>query len=144
MSFNTFPCTLVSSQLSGKAAKTWVSILFTQPRSKMDGSPLTISQWTLACDIQSFRLYLAALSAFGSVIIRELFTILAYSSFLGVYGTNQSNIQRYLCCKSEKTARKAIWMNSLALIAINVTAAFVGLIMFGYYAGCDPLKGKLD
>ena len=33
-------------------------------------------------------------------------------------------------------------MNSLALIAINVTAAFVGLIMFAYYAGCDPLKGN--
>lgn len=63
-----------------------------------------------------------------------------FGVWLGVYGTNQSNIQRYLCCKSEKTARKAIWMNSLALIAINVTAAFVGLIMFGYYAGCDPLK----
>ena len=28
-----------------------------------------------------------------------------------------------------ETARKAIWMNSLALIAINDTAAFVGLIM---------------
>lgn len=139
MSFNTFPCTPVSSRSFGKAAATWASTLFTRLRSKMDVSPLTISRWTLACDIQSFRLYLAALSAFGSVSINNFASI---NFFLGVYGTNQSNIQRYLCCKSEKTARKAIWMNSLALIAINVTAAFVGLIMFAYYAGCDPLKGN--
>jgi hypothetical protein len=136
---NTFQCMPVSSRSFGKAVATWVLNLFTQQRSKMDVSLLTISQWTLACDIQSFRLYLAALSAFGSVVIR----IFASFYFLsGVYGTNQSNIQRYLCCKSEKTARNAIWINSLALIAINFTAAFVGLIMFAYYVGCDPLKGN--
>ena len=63
-------------------------------------------------------------------------------NFSGLYGTNQSNIQRYICCNSERTARKAIWMNSFALIAINITAALTGLIMFAYYVGCDPLSGR--
>ena len=62
-----------------------------------------------------------------------------FGLWLGLYGVNQSNVQRYVSCKSESEARKAVWLNSAALIVINVTAALVGLIMFTYYVECDPL-----
>ena len=53
---------------------------------------------------------------------------------------NQSNVQRYVSCKNEKEAKKAVWINSGALILINVTAAMAGLIMYAYYHSCDPLQ----
>ena len=62
-----------------------------------------------------------------------------FGLWLGLYGVNQSNVQRYVSCKSESEARKAVWLNSAALIVINVTAATAGLIMFAYYVDCDPL-----
>lgn len=63
-----------------------------------------------------------------------------FGLWLGLYGVNQSNVQRYVSCKSESEARKAVWLNSLALIVINATAAMSGLIMFAYYVDCDPLE----
>ena len=62
-----------------------------------------------------------------------------FGLWLGLYGTNQSNVQRYISCKSESEARKAVWYNAIALILINFTAATAGLVMFSYYKDCDPL-----
>ena len=60
--------------------------------------------------------------------------------WLGVYGVNQSNVQRYVSCRTVKEASKAVWINCFALIMINFTAASSGLVMFAYYNGCDPMK----
>ena len=63
-----------------------------------------------------------------------------FGLWLGVYGVNQSNVQRYISCKSAKEASKAVWINCGALILINFTACASGLVMFAYYHGCDPLE----
>ena len=63
-----------------------------------------------------------------------------FGLWLGLYGVNQSNVQRYVSCKNETEAKKAVWINSAALILINFTAALAGLIMYAYYHSCDPLS----
>ena len=63
-----------------------------------------------------------------------------FGLWLGVYGVNQSNVQRYISCRTQREASKAVWINCAALILINLTACASGLVMFAYYRGCDPLE----
>ena len=53
-----------------------------------------------------------------------------FGLWLGVYGVNQSNVQRYISCRSQKEASKAVWINCAALILINFTACASGLGKF--------------
>ncbi|XP_051779093.1 sodium-coupled monocarboxylate transporter 2 [Erpetoichthys calabaricus] len=60
-------------------------------------------------------------------------------TWLGIYGVNQSTIQRCISCKSEKQAKMALYLNLVGLIVIVGCAVFSGLIMYAYYMNCDPL-----
>ena len=53
-----------------------------------------------------------------------------FGLWLGVYGVNQANVQRYISCRSQKEASKAVWINCAALILINFTACASGLGRF--------------
>ncbi|XP_043915101.1 sodium-coupled monocarboxylate transporter 2 [Protopterus annectens] len=59
-------------------------------------------------------------------------------TWLGIYGVNQSTIQRCISCKSEKHAKLALYLNLLGLWIILVCAVFSGLIMYAHYKNCDP------
>lgn len=59
-------------------------------------------------------------------------------TWLGVYGVNQSTIQRCISCKTEKHAKLALYFNLLGLWIIVVCAVFSGLIMYAYFKDCDP------
>ncbi|MBN3324998.1 SC5AC protein, partial [Atractosteus spatula] len=59
-------------------------------------------------------------------------------TWLGIYGVNQSTIQRCISCKSEKQAKLALYFNLLGLLVILVCAVFSGLIMYSFYRDCDP------
>ncbi|MBN3271301.1 SC5AC protein, partial [Polyodon spathula] len=59
-------------------------------------------------------------------------------TWLGIYGVNQSTIQRCISCKSEKHAKLALYLNLIGLWVIVVCAVFSGLLMFAYYRNCDP------
>ncbi|MBN3300908.1 SC5AC protein, partial [Amia calva] len=59
-------------------------------------------------------------------------------TWLGIYGVNQSTIQRCISCKSEKQAKLALYLNLLGLLVILVCAVFSGLVMYTFYAKCDP------
>ncbi|XP_006642786.2 sodium-coupled monocarboxylate transporter 2 [Lepisosteus oculatus] len=59
-------------------------------------------------------------------------------TWLGIYGVNQSTIQRCISCKSEKQAKLALYFNLLGLLVILVCAVFSGLIMYSFYMDCDP------
>ncbi|XP_057603264.1 sodium-coupled monocarboxylate transporter 2 [Hippopotamus amphibius kiboko] len=67
-------------------------------------------------------------------------TILVGGTFtwLGIYGVNQSTIQRCISCKTEKHAKLALYFNLLGLWIILVCAVFSGLIMYSYFRDCDP------
>ncbi|XP_046890471.1 sodium-coupled monocarboxylate transporter 2 [Hypomesus transpacificus] len=59
-------------------------------------------------------------------------------TWLGIYGVNQSTIQRCISCKTETHARLALYLNLLGLLIILVCAVLSGLIMYAFYADCDP------
>uniref|UniRef100_A0AAY4CNB9 Sodium-coupled monocarboxylate transporter 2 n=1 Tax=Denticeps clupeoides TaxID=299321 RepID=A0AAY4CNB9_9TELE len=59
-------------------------------------------------------------------------------TWLGIYGVNQSTIQRCISCKSETHARLALYFNLLGLLVILLCSVFSGLIMYTFYAACDP------
>ncbi|KAJ3595903.1 hypothetical protein NHX12_002315 [Muraenolepis orangiensis] len=59
-------------------------------------------------------------------------------TWLGIYGVNQSVIQRCISCKTKTQARLALYLNLLGLLVILCCAVFCGLIMYSFYADCDP------
>nr|KAF6325721.1 solute carrier family 5 member 12 [Myotis myotis] len=59
-------------------------------------------------------------------------------TWLGIYGVNQSTIQRCISCKTEKHAKLALYFNLVGLWIILVCAVFSGLIMYSYFKDCDP------
>ncbi|KAG9352687.1 hypothetical protein JZ751_021101 [Albula glossodonta] len=63
-------------------------------------------------------------------------------TWLGIYGVNQSTIQRCISCKSERHAKLALYLNLLGLLVIVVCAVMSGLIMYAFYVNCDPWSAK--
>ncbi|EMP28121.1 Sodium-coupled monocarboxylate transporter 2 [Chelonia mydas] len=59
-------------------------------------------------------------------------------TWLGIYGVNQSTIQRCISCKSEKQAKLALYLNLVGLWVILVCAVFSGLVMYAHFKNCDP------
>ncbi|KAL2093330.1 hypothetical protein ACEWY4_010642 [Coilia grayii] len=64
-------------------------------------------------------------------------------TWLGIYGVNQSTIQRCISCKTEMHARLALYFNLLGLLVILACAVLSGLIMYAYYESCDPWTAHL-
>ncbi|XP_028622952.1 sodium-coupled monocarboxylate transporter 2 [Grammomys surdaster] len=64
-------------------------------------------------------------------------------TWLGIYGVNQSTIQRCISCKTEKHAKFALYFNLLGLWIIAICAVFSGLIMYSYFKDCDPWTSGL-
>ncbi|XP_059494538.1 sodium/iodide cotransporter isoform X2 [Stegostoma tigrinum] len=60
--------------------------------------------------------------------------------WLSMYGVNQSQVQRYIACKTESQARLAIFVNQIGLWMIVTSAATCGIILFALYRDCDPVK----
>ncbi|KAM5247806.1 sodium-coupled monocarboxylate transporter 2 [Ctenodactylus gundi] len=59
-------------------------------------------------------------------------------TWLGIYGVNQSTIQRCISCKTEKHAKIALYLNLVGLWVILLCAVFSGLIMYSHFQDCDP------
>nr|XP_056701810.1 sodium-coupled monocarboxylate transporter 1-like [Euleptes europaea] len=73
---------------------------------------------------------------FWTIIIGGTFT------WLGVYGINQSQVQRYIACKSRFQAKISLYINLLGLWAILACAVLCGLAMYSIYKDCDPWTAK--
>ncbi|XP_055509712.1 sodium-coupled monocarboxylate transporter 1-like isoform X2 [Leucoraja erinacea] len=58
------------------------------------------------------------------------------------YSCNQAQVQRYLACKSEKEAKKAVFLNWVGMVIILTTACLCGLVMYALYGSCDPIKAN--
>ncbi|XP_078385191.1 sodium-coupled monocarboxylate transporter 1-like isoform X1 [Cetorhinus maximus] len=59
-----------------------------------------------------------------------------------IYSCNQAQVQRYLACKSENEAKKAVFLNLLGMIIVFTTACLCGLVMYAVYETCDPIKAN--
>ncbi|XP_069556043.1 sodium-coupled monocarboxylate transporter 1-like [Brachyistius frenatus] len=60
-----------------------------------------------------------------------------------VYGTDQSQVQRYISCKSITHARLAVYINLLGLYSILLPSMFAGLCLYSLYKHCDPWTAGL-
>ncbi|XP_066490585.1 sodium-coupled monocarboxylate transporter 1-like [Tiliqua scincoides] len=73
---------------------------------------------------------------FWSIVIGGSFT------WLGVYAVNQSQVQRYLSCKSQVHAKLALYVNLLGLWLTLSSATLSGLAMYSVFKDCDPWTAK--
>eukprot|EP00397_Hematodinium_sp_SG-2012_P028406 GEMP01029905.1.p1 GENE.GEMP01029905.1~~GEMP01029905.1.p1 ORF type:complete len:665 (+),score=92.54 GEMP01029905.1:86-2080(+) len=64
--------------------------------------------------------------------------------FVGLtsYGANQTQIQRYLACKNDKVARRALYWNAPGMIIMLFWCVYIGMTIFAYYFDCDPVSMK--
>ncbi|XP_074855105.1 sodium-coupled monocarboxylate transporter 2 [Carettochelys insculpta] len=92
-------------------------------KSAKNGSRLAVFDF----DVDPLRRH-----TFWTIAIGGTFT------WLGIYGVNQSTIQRCISCKSEKQAKLALYLNLLGLWIILVCAVFSGLVMYAHFKNCDP------
>ncbi|NWZ42698.1 SC5A8 protein, partial [Brachypodius atriceps] len=69
---------------------------------------------------------------FWTIIIGGTFT------WTSIYGVNQSQVQRYIACKSRFHAKLSLYINLVGLWAILVCATLCGLALYSIYKDCDP------
>ncbi|XP_075408830.1 sodium-coupled monocarboxylate transporter 1 [Tenrec ecaudatus] len=69
---------------------------------------------------------------FWTIIIGGTFT------WTSIYGVNQSQVQRYISCKSRFQAKMSLYVNLVGLWAILVCSVFSGLALYSRYHDCDP------
>ncbi len=49
------------------------------------------------------------------------------------FGVDQNYIQRYLAAKSDREARKALWLGGLTYVPVSAIFLFIGTALFAYY-----------
>ncbi|NXK67996.1 SC5A8 protein, partial [Sylvietta virens] len=69
---------------------------------------------------------------FWTIVIGGTFT------WTGIYGVNQSQVQRYIACKSRFHAKLSLYINLVGLWAILACATLCGLSLYSIYKDCDP------
>ncbi|NXR34459.1 SC5A8 protein, partial [Zosterops hypoxanthus] len=69
---------------------------------------------------------------FWTIVIGGTFT------WTGIYGVNQSQVQRYIACKNRFHAKLSLYINLVGLWAILVCATLCGLALYSIYKDCDP------
>ncbi|NXH20035.1 SC5A8 protein, partial [Bucco capensis] len=73
---------------------------------------------------------------FWTIVIGGTFT------WTGIYGVNQSQVQRYIACKSRFHAKMSLYLNLVGLWAILSCAVLCGLALYSIYKDCDPWTAK--
>ncbi|XP_007668293.2 sodium-coupled monocarboxylate transporter 1 [Ornithorhynchus anatinus] len=63
-------------------------------------------------------------------------------TWAGIYGVNQSQVQRYLSCKTRYEAKLSLYINLVSLYIILSSAVFSGLSLYSVYRECDPWTSK--
>ncbi|CAN0065792.1 unnamed protein product [Bubo scandiacus] len=73
---------------------------------------------------------------FWTIVIGGTFT------WTGIYGINQSQVQRYIACKNRFHAKLSLYINLVGLWAILACAVLCGLALYSIYKDCDPWTAK--
>lgn len=58
------------------------------------------------------------------------------------YGFNQTQVQRYMCVRTTRGAKQALFINAIGAALIITLSCLIGVVVYSYYAGCDPLTTK--
>ncbi|XP_070179821.1 sodium-coupled monocarboxylate transporter 2-like [Littorina saxatilis] len=70
-------------------------------------------------------------------------TIGAFTTWIAVYGCNQAMVQRACSLPTLRRAQKAFWLNVPGLWLILYLGCMIGVVMYGYYAKCDPVTSGI-
>ncbi|XP_058259915.1 sodium-coupled monocarboxylate transporter 1 [Hemibagrus wyckioides] len=62
--------------------------------------------------------------------------------WVSMYAINQSQVQRYISCKTMTHAKMSLYVNMVGLWITVSLAMFSGLTMYSIYKDCDPLTNK--
>lgn len=62
--------------------------------------------------------------------------------WVSIYAINQSQVQRYISCKTLGHAKMSLYVNMVGLWATVSLAVFSGLTMFSIYKNCDPYSNS--
>ncbi|KAM8778253.1 sodium-coupled monocarboxylate transporter 1 [Rhynchonycteris naso] len=73
---------------------------------------------------------------FWTILIGGTFT------WTSVYGVNQSQVQRYISCKSRFHAKLSLYINLVGLWVILLCVVLCGLALYSRYYDCDPWTNK--
>ncbi|NWX89585.1 SC5A8 protein, partial [Nothoprocta pentlandii] len=73
---------------------------------------------------------------FWTIVIGGTFT------WMGIYGVNQSQVQRYISCKTRFQAKLSLYINLVGLWVILTCAVLCGLVLYSIYKNCDPWTSK--
>lgn len=58
--------------------------------------------------------------------------------WIGLYGTYQTQVQRYLSCPSKKSAQRTVWYNLLAFFTLEYLIVYMSLMLYANFQKCDP------
>lgn len=58
----------------------------------------------------------------------------------GIFATSQSQVQRYLCCRTEKEARMGMALSMIATFILVTLSFLSACAMYAYFYDCDPLR----
>nr|WP_202863884.1 sodium:solute symporter [Ereboglobus luteus] len=87
-----------------------------------------------------------SLGSFGASLAEPTFwVVLVYGVVINLqnFGVDQNYVQRYHAAKSDREARKSLWMGALLYVPVSAVFFFIGTALFAYYsthAGDLPLE----
>ena len=57
---------------------------------------------------------------------------------LSTYGFNQTQVQRYMCVRTTRGAKQALFINAVGAAIVILLCGFIGVILYAHYVNCDP------
>ncbi|CAF2418697.1 unnamed protein product [Rotaria sp. Silwood2] len=61
---------------------------------------------------------------------------------LSTYSFNQTQVQRYMCVRTTRGAKQALFINAAGAAIVIWLCGIIGVILYVYYADCDPYTAK--
>ena len=83
-----------------------------------------------------------SLGGFGPSLVESTFlVVMLYGLFMNLqnFAIDQSYVQRYLTVKSEREAKKSVWLSALLYIPVSAFFFFIGTALFAYYTAQPAL-----
>ncbi|XP_076041758.1 sodium-coupled monocarboxylate transporter 2-like [Oratosquilla oratoria] len=66
-----------------------------------------------------------------------------YFTWCSVYGVNQAQVQRYLCVQTKGHAVRALWINLVGVLFLQLLCVFGGMVIYAKYWDCDPIRSGI-
>ncbi|UJR32988.1 hypothetical protein I4U23_020450 [Adineta vaga] len=61
---------------------------------------------------------------------------------LSTYSFNQTQVQRYMCVRTTRGAKQALFINAAGAALVIILSCLIGIILYAYYADCDPYTAR--